>query len=376
MFVNIKLFLKKNISPRNWERTKFFLLPYLEKLEQIVNFLIYVTFWLLPIGFLGSYGRRKKVVLFYDLRVSTYRFDAVSGLLAAATSVKLGKGEKFDLVIYDPIIGRREDGPLKYNDTDGKRLHYLISVIFESLNVIGKVDEIHYIRSPFSLFSIWLTTKFSHLLPRFYTPFFPKAAYFLTNLLKVVEKDESAVPRFVTSPVFDEKVDQYLESIGVTSPFLTLSVRGKSWEKKYWNWTEEEHTAMLKIAEDLRAHGLVKYILVLKDFENPFITDQDFDYTEKDFIVVPEATLSVRFRVSLCAKATLNLCGTNGTSQFALFNSPTCLFYNRDNWSVGDDGVGDFHSLYNNTYIVSELESLQSSEILTKLITMVSESNS
>jgi len=373
MFHKIKIFTKKNISPRQWEKIKNLLIPCLKNLKIFTNFIIYIILWLLPLGFIGSFGRRKKIVLFYDLRVSTYRFDAVTGLLAALTNVRAGKGEKFDLVIYDPVKGRREDGPLKCDASEGMRLHYLISVIFESLNVVGSVDEIHYVRSPIPLYSIWMTTKFSHLLPSFYTPFLPETGYSLKNPLKIIKNKKEALPRLLTSPIFDEKVDQLLESVGVTGSFLTLNIRQKTWEKSYWNWSTEERSAMLDLATKLREGGLIEHILVLKDFDNPFATDSDHDLISQGFIVVPEATLSVRFRVSLCSKATVNLCGTNGTSLFALFNSPPCLFLNKDNWDADDGAEGDFFALYDNIHVVKGLESFRSGLVLNKISTMISE---
>jgi len=372
MYNKIKEFIKSKLNPTVWENLKLFILPCIFGLKTAANFLLYVLFWLLPIGFIDSVFRRKKIVLFYDLRVSTYRFDAVIAILGAMINVNAGKREKFDLVIYDPKRRRRQDGPLDKNATDGVRLHYLISVIFESLNVTMSLDEIYYIRSPYSLFSFWLGTKFSQLLPAFYTPFLPKTAHLIDRPLKILKRNPEVLPRFVQTPVFESKVQQYLESIHVHGPYLTLNLREKSWEKPQFNLGKDELQAMIALALKLKKNGSVQHILVIKDFEQPFETDTDFDLTSNGFIIVPEASLSVRFRVSLCAQAIVYVCGTNRTAQFDLFNAPPCLFLNKDyRFYEGDKSLGDFHALYKNVIIVNCLKDLQSPHTFDKLQNMV-----
>lgn len=147
MFNILKKFIKRKLTASQWNTLRLILLPLLQILRKFLNIILYIFFWLLPVGFIKSFNRRKNIVLFYDLRVSTYRFDVVTALLAAAVNVNVGKGKKFDLVVFDPRRGRRSDGPLSANDSDSVRLHYLTSVIFESLNVTGHVDEIYYLRS-------------------------------------------------------------------------------------------------------------------------------------------------------------------------------------------------------------------------------------
>ena len=371
MYSNLKALLKRRLTSKQWEGLKLKVLPQIQALRNFLNIIFYVFFWFLPIGFVKSFSRRNNIVLFYDLRVSTYRFDVVTALLAASANVNAGKGKKFDLIVYDPKKGRRLDGPLNEDALDSVRLHYLISVIFEALNVTNHIDEIHYIRSRTSLLSIWLGSKFSHLLPIWYTPFLPRASHLFDDPLKVLKRRPDALPRFIPSQVFNEKVDQYLKSVGVTGGFLTLNIRKKTWEKAGWNLNDKEQSAMIEIALKLKNAGSIEHILLLKDFEEPFETDDDFDLVSKGFIIVPEATLSVRYRVSICSKATVNLCSTNGTSQFALFNSPPCLLFNKDTWTVDNSSIGKFCDLYDNLFVVNDLEVLQTSATFKTICDMI-----
>ena len=60
MYNKIKEFIKSKLNPTVWENLKLFILPCIFGLKTAANFLLYVLFWLLPIGLSIQFSEEKK----------------------------------------------------------------------------------------------------------------------------------------------------------------------------------------------------------------------------------------------------------------------------------------------------------------------------
>ena len=319
-----------------------------------------------------------KVTYFFDLRLGTLRFDAVVGLLYANAFLQSKGKRELDIVVVDIKDSRRKDGPVTEGTSNAVRLHYLTSVLFEAICLIPNTNEIHVVTSRLQLIATWYAKRYSTIVPIRYTPWLPKAAYQLYDIEGVLDQKKPPTIQFEASTVFDAKVEKFLESNQVTGDFMVVSVRKKYWEKSYWNLNDEQLDQIFLIAGKLIESGEVTKVLLIPDFQDPYdqsiLTHAARFLSTSDCCLVPEASLSVRFRTSLAKLAKLNICSTNGTSIFHLFSGSPSVFLNRDtSWSK-DSRYGKILSNICDVYIVDDHNQISSQKIL-KLLSKQSSQN-
>ena len=283
----------------------------------------------IPVGNIASFGRFKRLVFFYDLRICTYRFDALMSILIASEYCALKQKKQFDFVIYDPTFGSRQDGPVRSGSSENERLHYLTSIIFESISLFPNLGHVHYVRSFSDLLNLWFGYKFQTVLPKFYSPVLPTKSYSWCDLLTLSGRKGPPLPTFPTSSIFDEKVSQFIESEKISERFATITIRQKSWEKCHWNLEHFELKLFVNVIDSLRKARLVNDVILIFDFENPYDKKCVLSTEASDFKFSPEASLSVRFRASLYKASSINFCSTNGPSLLALLTESHAFIWTK-----------------------------------------------
>ena len=199
---------------------------------------------------------------------------------------------------------------------------------------MSNIDEIYVVTSRRQLISIWFSKRYSKIWPKGYTPWLPNTAYLLTDIEKVLASSKTQKIEFSQSEVFNEKVEQYLKFNDIQGPILTISIRNKHWEKAHWNLEKEEIDQLFAVVRKMLANNQIRKVLLIPDFENPYsneLNDLAGSFLSKNqFHIVPEASLSIRFRSSLASKSDFNICSTNGTDIYHLFSGRPTVFLNRD----------------------------------------------
>ena len=251
----------------------------------------------------------------YDLEVSPSSYDIATFLISAETvRVRLKLQEIKLLVVSGPNNGFRPH----CTRTHSENITFLENVIKPITSLMPSVIAfIHCTRA--DAMNFLRHVKPNELFPRGFKLETPATGYNL-NHISLAQILDLPPPKFKTPVFAEELADQFIRQLPEGQGFITLTTREISRENPD-NTRSIDFAAWQTAIDILKNRGILT--VVIRDTHAAFTRIPMF----KGAIEIPEASLSVAFRLAIYERALINFAKNNGPTLLLYFSNTTSTVF-------------------------------------------------